>query len=359
MWISYVLYISVLLICWLCAYLANRYNNKGWVWLIIGLLTLLAGLRGPKVGMDTANYLRMFDLIEGGKGHLAYGLETTFKLIVYGIMRVIPDGQFLLLLFAFITNWLILIRFWELRKIASFTCMVVCYYMAFYFSTLNAARQFIAVGIVFYFTRYLAQKKMLRYVLGVLLAMLFHRTAVVGFALLAVNCLRWKELPKRQKLLYLFALLMAPVLIVLSLRMFSQYTRYFSNPSMDIGFMLLLKLAFLVATLIFVFVMHHGYRYLRNGHLLNSEDRYQIMITSLCYIMALFLTALGYIFDNAERIGLYYYIFEGVYFGMLLKGKKPLDRVILGYVIAFLLGSPFLYSMNHNSQGTMPYTFFW
>ena len=237
--------------------------------------------------------------------------------------------------------------------------MVLCYYMAFYFMTFNALRQFVAVGIVFYCTRYLGQKKILPFVCGVLVAVLFHQTAVIGFALLAVNCLRWKELPKRQKVLYIFVVLMIPGFVVIALQMFSRYAKYFAHPTMDIGMMILLKLLFLVGTLIMVFVFHSGYDYFRNGHLLNSEERYMIRISSVCYVAALLLAALGYIFEYTERISLYYYLFESVYFGMLLKSKNPANRLMFGYFIAFVIGYGFLYSMTNNSQGTMPYTFCW
>lgn len=356
---SYAIYISLLLLCWLCAGLANRYNQKGYIWVIIWALTLVAGLRDASVGMDTANYLRLFGIIDNGLFHLAFGLEESFKYIVYGILRVIPNRQFLLGLFAFITNWCIITRFWELRKMSSFSCMVLCYYMAFYFMTFNALRQFVAVGIVFYCTRYLGQKKILPFVCGVLVAVLFHQTAVIGFALLAVNCLRWKELPKRQKVLYIFVVLMIPGFVVIALQMFSRYAKYFAHPTMDIGMMILLKLLFLVGTLIMVFVFHSGYDYFRNGHLLNSEERYMIRISSVCYVAALLLAALGYIFEYTERISLYYYLFESVYFGMLLKSKNPANRLMFGYFIAFVIGYGFLYSMTNNSQGTMPYTFCW
>lgn len=356
---SYAIYIGVLVICWLCAYLANRYNRKAFVWIIITLLTLLAGLRDESVGMDTAGYLNLFGMIGSGQFHLAYGLEESFKYIVYGILRLIPDRRFLLVLFAFIANWCIVIRFWELRKLSSFACMVLCYYMAFYFASLNAIRQFIAVGIIFYSTRYLSRKKILPFVIAVLVAMQFHRSALIGFVLLAMNCIRWRELLKHQKVLYILSVLITPVLIVATIQLVGRYAKYFSNTTVDIGMMLLLKMAFLAATLIFVFGVHRGYGYFRNGHLLSSEDRYQILIATMCYFVALLLAAFGYIFEYVQRISWYYYLFEGVYFGMLLKGKNPVNRLLFGYFIAFVIGYGFIYSMTNNSHGTMPYLFFW
>lgn len=356
---SYILYIGLLAVCWLLAFLANRYDKKGYVFLIIGLLTLISGLRGASVGIDTSNYLRLFGLIKAGRFHLAYGLETSFKFIMYGIMWIVQDKQIVLTLLALVTNWCILIRFWELRKIASFSCMVVCYYMAFFFMTMNGTRQFLAVGLVFYATKYLSQKKIMRFVAFVLVATLFHQSAFIGFVLLALNCLRWKELPRLQKIMYIFSVLMIPVLILPVVQLASRYSKYFTNLKFDVGMMLMLKLAFLIATLILVFVMNRRFGYFRYGRQITKEDRFNILTSCMCYGFALVLAALGYVFPFVDRISWYFYLFEGVYFGMLLKGKKQLERVVFGYFIAFVMAYGFLYSMTNNSQGTMPYSFFW
>lgn len=357
--LSYIIYIGLLAFCWLFSYLANRYHQKKFVWLIILALTLIAGLRDYSVGIDTQSYVKKFGYIANGVFRYAYGLETSFKYICYAVLKFFPNATVLLTLFAFLTNWCIITRFWELRKISSFSCMVLCYYMSFYFMTMNVMRQFCAIGIVFYCTRYLSQKKVLRFILGVLIAMLFHQTAVIGFVLLAINCLRWKELPNREKVFYIFAVLMIPVAGYAAVRFITRYAKYFSSASLDIGAMILLKLLFLAATLVFVFAMHRKYSYFPNGQMLDSDDRFHILTACLCYFVSLLLASLGYIFPPVARISWYFYLYEGVYFGMLLKGKSPLNRVVFSYVIVFLLGYTFVYSMFNNSQGTMPYLPIW
>lgn len=357
--LSYVIYVGLLVFCWLFSYLANRYNNEKCVWLIILALTLIAGLRDNSVGIDTQGYITKFGYIANGAFQYAYGLENSFKYICYAVLKIFPNMTVLLTVLAFITNWCVITRFWEFRKISSFSCMVLCYYMTFYFMTMNVMRQFCAIGIVFYCTRYLSQKKVFRFILGVLIAMLFHQTAVIGIAFLAVNCLRWKELPNREKMFYIFAVLMIPAAGYVAVLVMARYAKYFSAVSLDIGFMILLKLLFLAATLVFIFAMHHRYSYFRSGQMLDEDDRFHILIAGLCYFAALLLAALGYVFPFVDRISWYFYLFEGVYFGMLLKGRSSLDRVVFGYGIAFLLGYAFLYSMLNNSQGTMPYLFFW
>lgn len=356
---SYILYIGLAAFCWLFSYWANRYQKKSLVWLIILTLTLISGLRHPSVGADTANYLRMFDLIDRKLFHLAYGLEESFKYIIYFLLRILRNPRLVLILIAFVTNFCIITRFWELRKISSFTCMVVCYYMTCFFMTMSGLRQFCAVALVFFFTRYLSQKRIFLFILGVLFAMLIHQSAVAGLILLAINCLRWKELSRPQKLFYIFAVLAVPVFLVIGVRVFERYARYFSEIKMDIGMMVLLKMAFLLASMLYVFGLHRDMGYFSYRSSLDQQERFDITISGAGYTMALLLGMLGYVFLYVDRIGWYFTPYEGVYFGMLLKGKKPLDRVLFFYFIIFVVGYAFVYSMTNNSQYNMPYAFFW
>lgn len=356
---SYIVFIGLAIFCLLFSSIAERFDKQRYVWLIILALCFISGFRGASVGIDTKGYLAIFEYIKRGQFQYAYGVEESFKYICYAILKIIPSKQFLLLLMAFVTNWCIITRFWELRKYSSFTCMVLTYYAIFYFATMNVARQFCAIALVFYGTRYLIQKRSFRFIIFVAMASLIHRSAIAGLLLLAVNCLRWKELPKYQKRIYICCALIIPVIAIYAMRILSRYSKYFASLSMNIGFMVLVKIGFFAVTLILIFAMHPQFAYFRMRKGINADDRFVMKLTCISYGMALILAGLGYFFSYVDRISWYFYLYEGVYFGMLLKGKKVSNRIILGYVIAILLCYSFFQSMLHNAQGTMPYAFFW
>lgn len=356
---SYIVPIGLAIFCLLFSYIADRFNKQSCVWLIILALCFVSGFRGASVGIDTNGYLAIFNYIRRGLFQYAYGVEESFKYICYALLKIIPSERFLLILLAFVTNWCIVTRFWELRKYSSFPCMVLTYYASFYFATMNVARQFCAIALVFYGTRYLVQKRTFKFVVFVAIATLIHRSAIISLVLLVVNCLRWRELPKYQKRIYIFCAVFIPVITIYALRMLSRYSKYFSSLSMNVGFMVLMKICFFVATLILIFAMHPRFAYFRGGQVANVDDRFVMKLTCISYGMALILAGLGYFYSYVDRISWYFYLYEGVYFGMLIKGKKASNRIILGYVIAALLCYSFFQSMLHNAQGTMPYTFFW
>lgn len=355
---SYIVFIGLAAFCLLFSYLAERHNKKICVWFIILALSMIAGFRGANVGLDTKGYLAIFNYIRKAQFQYAYGVEESFKYICYGILKIIPSEQFVLILLSLVTNWCIVARFWELRKYSSFPCMVLAYYTSFYFATMNVARQFCAIALVFYGTRYLVQKRSLKFILLVAVAALIHRSAIVGFALLSVKFLRWKEMPKLKKIIYILCIFLVPLIAILSRQALSVYSKYLSNISVNVGFMVPAKICFFAVTLLYMFAMHSHFTYFREGQLIGSDDRFVMQLAGISYSIALILAGLGYFFPYVDRISWYFYLYEGVYFGMLLKGKKLSNCIIFCYIIAALLCYSFLQNTLYNAQGTMPYTLF-
>ena len=346
---SFVFYVVVGALCGWCAYRAEKHNKKKYIWLVIGILTCVAGFRSSTVGWDTLSYLEKFRMIEMGRLDLAYGLEDTFKCIVLLIQNVVSSGQFVLILLAFVTNCAIISLFWELRKISYFTCMVLCYYMSFYFTTMNTVRQYCAVAIVFYSIRFLEKKQILRFIGGVLVAMLFHRTAMVGIIFLAIYCARWDEFSVQQRVWIKRFALCVPVaaILLLLIGFFERYTKYFTNIQLDVGVMLPIKLAF------WVFALKSFSKTVKLCE--DKNERFALITAGVGYLVAITFGMLGYVFLELDRIGWYFCLYEGVFFGILLKEKEFCRRAIYSCVITVLVLFGFVYSMLRNSQGQMPY----
>ena len=304
MLLSYIVYFGLLIECWIFSYFAEKRNRKLLIWVIILSLTMAAGLRAYSVGLDTPSYVEKFSYIYKGMFSYAYGLEESFKYICYGILHVIPNASFLLGLLALITHACIILRFWALRGIASFPCLVVFYYMSFYFMSLNGIRQFVAVAIVFWGTRYLGQKKFLRFILCICIAALFHQTAIVGFLLLLLNAFQWKELQQKQKLLYILFILCVPLIIVLLSNKMAQYSRYFSDLSINIGLIVPVKLALWMLCML---LMAHSAMYQEFLSSIHASEKFDVRISYIIYLFGLLLVSLGYFFPTfIERISWYF-----------------------------------------------------
>jgi hypothetical protein len=339
----------MLILIWLLVRVADQKDKKVFLILAMILLSVVAGFRAHSVGKDTTNYDYLFSLIADGHMEQAYGLEESFKYLCFFLLQICNDSTFLFLLFALITNVLVLLRFWDFKHIASLDCMVVCYYIVFYFMTMNIMRQFCAVAIVFYFTRLLPQGKYFKYCAVIAVASLFfHQSALIGIGFLAIEVFNWKSLIRKQKRILILGIFLLPFAGVLVYSIFQNYQHYFSSVSMDIGLMLPLKGAFFVGSLLMS-------RVVIKSKFKNSE----IVRIMLYYFFGLLITSLGYIFAFMDRIGLYFYIFEGVYMGVILKNSSKSNKIFYSACIIVIMGYSFISGLINGSQGVIPYSFVW
>ena len=231
--------------------------------------------------------------------------------------------------------------------------------MAFFFMSMNVMRQFVAIAIVFCATKYLINRKYIHYLAGVLIAAMFHQTAYIGIALVLIELFDWKALSQKQKTLFPFIAFLSPAGFYFIIQKMLKYEKYLRNANVDIGTMVFIKLLFLVATVIYLFVFKGEGNYLTKKSKMTNENKRNILLICISYFIGVCFALSSYIIYALNRVGWYFIIFESVYFGMLVKGKNPLNKMVFIYFITFIMGYSFIHSMTHNSQGTMPYLFFW
>ncbi len=360
MLLTYAVYLGTAAVSCSLAYLAASTNKRKYIWWIIGILTLVAGLRGESVGLDTRGYLQRFEVIAAGKIEFAYGLEISFRLICWALSLISSNGTFFLLVFALLTNLLIVLRFWDFRDISSFPWMILCYNLLLFHMTMNGLRQFCAVAIVFYATRYLHQKKLLPFLAGVAIAFLFHQSAVIGLAFLAERLFQWKDLNWKQKTFFIGCLALIPVAMFFILPMIARYEKFFSSVQLAFGIMIPAKL------LVFFFSLLFAWQYYKRVKASPVQLTAQTVgmserIPGVClfYFLGLLLTGVGYFYTHMERVGWYFYLYEGIYYGMLRRDRDIYTRYFFGACNLALLAYGFVNSILDNAQGTIPYVFFW
>lgn len=350
---TYFIYISLFIFCCSLSAFADRKNNKQLLIGIVIALTFIAGFRSYTVGLDTVRYAEFFQLIADGTPEYAYGLEKSFKILCALLLKICAHPSFLLLFFAFITNTFIFLRLWDFRKTASLGWMTACYYISFYFYSFNVIRQMCAVAIIFFATRYITRRKYLIFLIYVAVAFIFHKSALIGMGFFAVEILQWKHLNIKQRNFITCILLLAPLCIAYALYAMASYHHYFENPSSNIGLMIIAKLCLF-------YISSFGLtRHIRNITI-DAEKKnaiYELGLIRMSYLIGLGVTSIGYVYLYMERIGLSYYIFECVYWGMIVKitNNKNIYKVIVFSLLCYQL----LGSLIGGGQGETPYTFIW
>lgn len=339
---SLIIYIGVGIIsAWLTNY-AAKYNKKSFLFWAIMCLALVAGLRAETVGIDTTHYFEKFDYIANGQLDRVYGLETTFKYICKILLGLWENNNFLLFIFAFLTHALIIVRLWDFKDEISVGWSVFCYYCTFYFLSLNIMRQFCAIAIVFFGTRYLKEGKYIVFSIFVGIAALFHSSAVLGFAYLLLELFRWPDLSKKRKKLLISLLLIGFLFSMYVLNIALKYERYFETAKEfeGIGIYLIFK---------FIFFICSGFFITKGTH---KDTR---LLTQVYYFIGFILSSIGYFYSFMDRIGLYYMIYESVYMGLLV--KKSTDNSLFKLFIALLFGVAWIYSFLQDGNGCVPYFF--
>ena len=365
------IYIVLLPIILFLSIVAEKRGMFSCIFIISILLTIVAGFRNVTVGIDTPNYIDKWSYIANGHPELAYGFEEGFKLLSKGILTIYKNYTFFFVLTAFLTNYLILRRLWDFKNIASIPCMVLCYYGSFYGYTLNIVRQFLAIAVLFYFSKLLEERKYIKYFIVVVFCTIFiHQSSIICIGYVAADIFLWKELLGWQRRMIGVGLLTAPLIVgTLINRIIYKYKGYFEVATINVGCMVFAKMAFLV----FAFIICRSVFSSREK---NDSDAYFVEMrmrrtTTLNYLMGLLLTGIGYFYTFMDRIGLYYMIFECIYYGMLTKtnlansilGKDGYDydvrranSFIFFVVIVVLIGYNFITDLMNNAQGIVPYT---
>ncbi len=346
---SILLYIALLLLCVGSAYYADKKDNLQVVLLSVLIISFIAGLRGKGVGLDTPTYNLIFELLMQGKINEIYGAEITFRYITRVLLMIFQSIPAVFCVYALVTNGLMILRIWDFRKRISFPVAVACYYASFYFFTLNIMRQCVAIAIVFWATRYLEKNKIFLFLVGVLVASLFHQSALLGVLYLLICYKGWRNLAVRlnfckRKQIILYAIALLAVVSVLIWKA-SKYIHYFLEVSPHIGLLLPTKI---VAVLLWATLTGRGRK--------KNTDAFLCQDIVKCYLLGLFLSLAGYFYPFMDRMGLYFTVCESIFLGYVY---KEYDAKVIRTIVVLWIVVPFAIDVCSGGQGQLPYYFFW
>lgn len=328
---------------------AQKYEKKHLLWIPIFLLALVAGLRDSTVGVDTANYLEMIPYHDRMELQ-AVDREYLFYYIAVGIFRIFGDVQPMFFIFGLLIYALIFFRIWDFRDTANLGIAAAMFALFYFGGTMNTFRQYIALAIAFYMTRYLRQERYLLYFAGVVTAMLFHISAIVCLIFPAFYIgLHWKY--TFRQILYLSCLVIGS--IPAAYIFLNNYGSYLDDvKETDFGLMSVVRLIMLAGC--YILCSRPGQRQTAlsaQSHSIGLETEAVIHPSKsvfadsssfrFIFIVSLFGMVLGLasaFIDFASRAGYYFRIFDIVFWGMVFQ-KKQMDlslRLFLLLALAVL-----------------------
>lgn len=316
-------------------YAAKR--NKKWLLIIpIVVLSLVAGLRASTVGTDTQNVLATIEYCY--RHHFwDHSKEWLFYFLCEYLMKFWYNTSFVLTVFAVLNYVLVFVRLWDFRKTIHMGTSVALFVLFYFGTSMNIVRQSLALAVIFYATRFIGQKKYLRFFISVLIASLLHVSAFFA----AVIPILYIFAEKRFTVYKLFAVLLYIFgFIVASTYLLRFYGNYLHGEGVDIGLMTPVCM-----TILFITYLPHlvaQYR-LRSFAGEETEQQFQqeesIHLLFVLSFLGYLIECVGFVFTWAGRAGMYMRLFEIVYYGVVFK-SNIYDRLfkIALFLVLLLLG---------------------
>lgn len=335
-------------------------HEKFFVCMLILTLTLVAGLRHQSVGIDTPGYVSLISQLRDGY-HIRLNniSEQGFIALSYVIVNISDKYTLALIVYGFITNALIVLRLYDYKRKISFTWAVFMYYMLFYFATFNTIRQWLAMAIVFYGTRYISDniKSIIKYVIFVLLAVLMHTTAL--FAIFMIP-LYYISLPSKDIQVQIKKIVMSIIISIASIAMYitfeSKYGKYISSTVYgDVSW------GYIALALFCCFVILYDSDWAIIVRMNYDKNSYggvsRVTYETLTFFVGILLTLMVYITRYADRLGQYFLMFELIVLPYYIKKKKT--RMITCVFVLLLCVYLRYSSFTSSGYGEVPYIPFW
>lgn len=330
----------------LSAEYAQKSRCKRLLLIPILLLSLVAGFRSAGVGVDTATYIKLF-YFTNSLNFSNVTKEHLFYYIGVFLLRLSGKTCVIFLVFALLISALVLLRLWDFRASASLGVAVFLFVLYYFGGAMNGLRQYIAVAIIFYATRYLEKQRYFSFFVLVLVSVSFHNSAILACAFPLLYILPRREYTVKQSAVLWAAFVSIPACAVYLLLNYSGY--YEDAEEFNFGFMSVVRLGILVA----VYVLLRGN--VRKSADLPGGD--SVGLESFAFVFGIAL--LGYLLgfssmsiSYASRVGYYFRIFDLIFYGRIFRSPQISPSLRLAvFLVLLVLGMYSLWTYN----GILPY----
>lgn len=305
-------YFIVFFTAMIFAFFANNSFKKekkksGIIFSILAILipSLLAGLRLKGIGTDTLYYFDAAFMYAKNSSSLfrlfkVSDIEPLFNVVNYIVSRFTDNINVVYFVLQLIIMFFAYMACYDNRKNISLPTSYLAFMLLYYNRSLNMCRQTISIVIFLYAIKYIKKKKFFKYLLFVLLATGFHKTALFCLPIYFIVQL----LNKKDALLYKFGIIVGSLMLVIFykdimlflLKIFSfipsRYIFYVSNSNSNVILIeIILKIVLLGIVLIF------------SKKLIEKSDDNKILIFLM--ILDIILYSIGMHAASAQRLSFY------------------------------------------------------
>ena len=309
------------------------------------LMFIMIGCRSIQIGIDTSHYKEIYD----NYSYMAFieifeleNVEIGYSVLNIIIAKVFGNFQWLLLVSAaiYIIPVTILIKKYSQKPWLSYLLFICFGFFTFAMSTI---RQSIAMGIIMLAFIFIEKRKVLWYILCILLASTFHISALIFLPAYWITKVKINQTTTVLFIISAFILFLAKDYIFSILNQLARI----SYDTVDTGGNN--QYIFILMTIILCYI----YKTFREKKEINQLLQYMLMITAAIYPITQFN-------PSVMRLYLYYYIFMILLIPNFLSSIRETEIRFLGYVGYILIAFLFLFDqVLIDRMQIMPYYFFW
>ena len=193
-----IIYISCYSLVGLLLYnFEKQKNQKLVIFICIMILSLLAGFRDVSIGTDVRIYAngvylaaskvssvkQLIDFLFHSSLHTGNEIESAYLFVSFIGSKVFKSLFGPLFLTSLIINAGVFMGLYRIKEHLSYNIAIMVYCFMFYQQTYNMMRQWMAMGVLIFGIRYIYDRKLIKYLITLLVAMLFHKSAFIGISL--------------------------------------------------------------------------------------------------------------------------------------------------------------------------------
>lgn len=339
-----------------------------YIYCVILFLMFLAMFRSIHVGNDTANYVDMFCRYGTMKFSEMGSLltEPGFFILVKVLYSLTTNAQILIIVTSIIT-YCGFARFIKKNTKDSMERLfaLVILYCIFYRFSLSAIRQCIALSIVVGLSyEYMIQRKPIKFVLSMMLAISFHYTSVIFLLMYPYSTMkRSKKITYISIIITILSYFMFDYVLEIVLVLFPKYQYYLGGIYLN-G---VTRLASILNAIFIITIYLFRHFFVKKNVLLQQRKKedlcinYNMEIIDNMMFLGICISILALKFNLFDRLATYFTIFEIIYVPFIYKNVKAKNKmfIFILFIGMFVSKAAIEYYLKPEWNLVFPYSFFW
>ena len=268
-------------------------------------------------------------------------MESGYLLTVWCLSRVFPSAQYLFVLTGLLFSTSICITIYRNSKDVMLS-MVMCICLGLYTFMIQGLRQAIAMSICLFAIESCKNRKILQFLILVLIASLFHRSSLVFLVLYLFYGFKFNGKTKIVMSVVAGALLaLSPVIVT------------YGNEFLDREYFDTVESGAVIAMLTYAIIVAVAFIFLNEKNT-DKNNTFFIFIT----VLGMSFYAMRYIEAQVmERISFYFLIGQAIVLPTVIGKFDSMSRDVINFLVCVLSIALFIYRLN-TSYG-LEYMFFW